>query len=107
MTAFAYRAVDGSGKAFSGVVEAVSAAAARADLRGRGLLPVEITAAQTASQPFRAALPLQALVLVTRQMATLLQSGLRIEDALAVIAQGQPARVAGLMMAVRTSVLEG
>ncbi|MBC7735815.1 MAG: type II secretion system F family protein, partial [Candidatus Saccharibacteria bacterium] len=50
---------------------------------------------------------LQALVLVTRQMATLLQSGLRIEDALAIIAQGQPARVAGLMMAVRTSVLEG
>ena len=107
MAAFAYRAVDGAGKAFSGVVEAVSAAAARADLRGRGLLPVEVTAAQTAGQPFRAALPLQALVLVTRQMATLLQSGLRIEDALAIIAQGQPTRVAGLMMAVRTSVLEG
>ncbi len=108
MAAFAYRAVDGSGKAASGVVEAVSAAAARADLRGRGLLPVEITAANAATAlPFRAAMPLSALVLVTRQMATLLQSGLRIEDALAIIAQGQPARVAGLMMAVRTSVLEG
>ncbi len=108
MAVFAYRAVDGAGKAFSGVVEAVSAAAARADLRGRGLLPVEVTAANAAqATPFRAALPLQALVLVTRQMATLLQSGLRIEDALAIIAQGQPTRVAGLMMAVRTSVLEG
>ena len=64
MAAFAYRAVDGAGKAFSGVVEAVSAAAARADLRGRGLLPIKISAAQTASQPFRAALPLQALVLL-------------------------------------------
>ena len=107
MAAFAYRAVDGTGKASAGVVEAVSAAAARANLRGRGLLPVEVTVAQTASQPFRVAMPLSALVLVTRQMATLLQSGLRIEDALAIIAQGQPARVAGLMMAVRTSVLEG
>ncbi|MBC7477937.1 MAG: type II secretion system F family protein [Pseudorhodobacter sp.] len=108
MTAFTYRAVDGTGKAASGVVEAVSVAAARADLRGRGLLPVEVAAANPAvALPFRAAMPLSALVLVTRQMATLLQSGLRIEDALAVIAQGQPAQVAGLMMAVRTSVLEG
>ena len=109
MAAFAYRALDARGKARSGVVEAVSAVAARADLRGQGLLPVEISAAGQAVPrlSLRAALPRAGLVLVTRQMATLLQSGLRIEDALATIAQGQPARVAGLMMAVRTSVLEG
>ena len=108
MAAFAYRALDAGGKARNGVVEAVSVVAARAELRGLGLLPVEVTAAQAAPKlSFRAALPRAALVLVTRQMATLLQSGLRIEDALATIAQGQPARVAGLMMAVRTSVLEG
>ena len=109
MVAYAYRAVDPAGKPAAGVVEAANASAARADLRGRGLLPLEITTANqpTPNLPFRAALPLSALVLVTRQMATLLQSGLRIEDALSTIAQGQPARVAGLMMAVRTAVLEG
>ena len=109
MAAFAYRAVDASGKAASGVIEAASALAARSDLRGRGLLPLDIAAANPPQPalPFRAALPLAALVLVTRQMATLLQSGVRIEDALSTIAQGQGGRVAGLMMAVRTAVLEG
>ena len=109
MVAYAYRAVDPSGKPAAGIVEAATAVAARADLRTRGLLPLEITTANppTPNLPLRAALPLSALVLVTRQMATLLRSGLRIEDALSTIAQGQPARVAGLMMAVRTAVLEG
>ncbi len=109
MVAYAYRAVDPAGKAANGIVEAATAVAARADLRTRGLLPLEITTANQPAPtlPLRAALPLSALVLVTRQMATLLRSGLRIEDALSTIAQGQPARVAGLMMAVRTAVLEG
>lgn len=109
MAAFTYRAVDASGKPASGVIEAASAPAARADLRGLGLLPLELAAANQPrpNLPFRAALPLAALVLVTRQMATLLQSGVRIEDALSTIAQGQNARVGGLMMAVRTAVLEG
>ena len=109
MVAYAYRAVDQTGKPATGLIEATTAIAARADLRARGLLPLEIAAANAPAPnlPFRAALPLSALVLVTRQMATLLQSGLRIEDALSTIATGQPARVAGLMMAVRTAVLEG
>ena len=109
MVAYAYRAVDPTGKPATGIVEAPNVIAARADLRTRGLLPLEVTTANqpTANLAFRAALPLSALVLTTRQMATLLQSGLRIEDALSTIAQGQPARVAGLMMAVRTAVLEG
>ncbi len=109
MVAYAFRAIDPFGKPATGIVEATNAIAARADLRARGLLPLEINTANqpTTNLPFRAALPLSALVLVTRQMATLLRSGLRIEDALSTIAQGQTARVGGLMMAVRTAVLEG
>ena len=42
--AFTYRAVDRGGKPRSGVLEAASAAAARQDLRARGLLPVEVAA---------------------------------------------------------------
>ncbi len=110
MAAFAFRAVDAAGKAQAGVMEAASAAAARSDLRGQGLLPLQVAAAASQDAPrltLRRSLPLAALVLVTRQMATLLGSGLRIEDALSTIAQGQPAKVAGLMMAVRALVLEG
>ena len=114
MAAFSYRAVDAGGRASAGVVEAASPAAARADLRGLGLLPLEVAAASptTAARAhprfsLRPMLPVAALVLVTRQMATLLGSGLRIEDALATIAQGQPPRVASLMLALRSAVMEG
>lgn len=114
MAAFSYRAVDAGGRASAGVVEAASPAAARADLRSLGLLPLEVAAASPTtaarSRPrfsLRPMLPVAALVLVTRQMATLLGSGLRIEDALATIAQGQPPRVASLMLALRSAVMEG
>ncbi len=114
MPAFSYRAMDADGRTSAGVVEAASPAAARADLRSLGLLPLQVaaaapTTAQARSPRFslRPALPTSALVLVTRQMATLLGSGLRIEDALTTIAQGQPPRVASLMLALRSAVMEG
>ena len=114
MAAFSYRAIDADGRTSAGVVEAASPAAARADLRSLGLLPLEVAAAApTTAQArgprfsLRPALPTSALVLVTRQMATLLGSGLRIEDALTTIAQGQPPRVASLMLALRSAVMEG
>ena len=52
MAAFTYRAVDRGGKPQSGVLEAVSAVSARADLRARGLLPVAVAASRgTAGRP--------------------------------------------------------
>ena len=48
------RAVDRVGSAASGVLEAASAAAARQDLRARGLLPVEVAASGREVQPERA-----------------------------------------------------
>ncbi len=122
MAAFRFRAVDSSGKAHSGMIEAATPAAARQVLRGRGLLPMDVqasasakvlaekTASQTGVQLGRrtgARIPLAALTLVTRQMATLLGSGLRIEDALSTIAQGQPPKIAGVLLTLRASVLEG
>ena len=122
MAAYRFKAMDEAGKAQSGMVEAVSAVVARQMLRGRGLLPLEVTASaapvrpanpRTPAAPRAPAarrgprLPLAALTLVTRQMATLLGSGLRIEDALSTIAQGQPPKVAGVLLTVRAAVLEG
>jgi general secretion pathway protein F len=121
MAAYRFRAMDAAGAAQSGMIEAASPAAARAALRGRGLLPLELTASAVPLRPGKAGpssaapvpggrgprLPLAALTLVTRQMATLLGSGLRIEDALSTIAAGQPPKVAGVLLTVRAAVLEG
>jgi general secretion pathway protein F len=119
MAAFRFKAIDTAGKRQAGMLEATSSAAARQMLRGRGLLPVEVTASATAPRQAKSRaeaprpsgsaqrLPLAALTLITRQMATLLASGLRIEDALSTIAQGQPPKVAGVLLTVRAAVLEG
>ncbi len=115
MAAFRFKALDAAGAVQSGLLEATSPAAARQLLRGRGLLPVDIAlgAAPEAGQGTRgqsrsaARLPLATLTLITRQMATLLGSGLRIEDALSTIAQGQPQKPAAVLLTVRAQVLEG
>ena len=121
MAAFRYKAVDPSGKTHTGVIEASTPVAARQLLRGKKLLPVDVTASaalpkdiagkdQTKAAPKATRgqrLPAAVLTLVTRQMATLLGSGLRIEDALSTIAEGQPPKVAGLLLTVRAAVLEG
>ena len=112
MGAWAFKAVDGMGKSQTGVMEAASAAAARQVLRAKGWLPVELTE-QAARAPAKGRkvpsprMALSALNLVTRQMATLLGSGLRIEEALTTIASGQPPRVAAILLNVRASVMEG
>lgn len=112
MGAYQFKAVDGAGKSHAGVLEAASAAAARQSLRGKGWMPLELSeqaARAVAGGRTKATprLPLQALNLVTRQMATLLGSGLRIEEALTTIASGQPARVATILLNVRAAVMEG
>jgi general secretion pathway protein F len=118
MAAFAYRAVDRTGKPLAGVLEAASAASARQDLRARGLLPVEVAAsragrgAQGAARPsllarLRPAVGPRELTLVTRQLATLIGSGVRIEDGLSTVAQQCPPRVAAVLLNVRAAVLEG
>jgi general secretion pathway protein F len=113
MGAYQFKAVDGAGKSHAGVMEAASAAAARQSLRGKGWLPVDVTerAAVAGTNGRKATssprLSLSALTLVTRQMATLLGSGLRIEEALTTIASGQPPRVASILLNVRATVMEG
>ena len=129
MAAFRFKALDDTGKPHIGMLEAVSPVAARQQLRARNLLPLEVIASVKAdgAKPDRVKdhgrpdvagsvarasrsgprMPLASLTLVTRQMATLLGSGLRIEDALSTIAQGLPPKVAGILLTVRASVLEG
>ena len=114
MGAFAYRAVDRAGKPRAGLLEAVSAVAARQDLRARGLLPVAVSerggrsaATAPALGGWRRGLGARDLTLITRQMATLIGSGVRIEDALRTVAQQSAPRCAALLLDLRAAVIDG
>ncbi|MGR3502564.1 type II secretion system F family protein [Pseudaestuariivita sp.] len=112
MPAFSYRAVDAAGKQTKGLIEAASKAAARADLRKRKLLPLSVDATSQKGTAARGArehrLSLKRQVLVTRQLSTLIGSGVRIEDALKVVAdQLTSARDASLLLNLRAAITEG
>jgi general secretion pathway protein F len=111
--AFQYAALDAKGRQCKGLIEADTPRLARQVLRERGLNPLGVE--EVASQERRRGrqrwgLRISAtdLALITRQMATLVGSGLPVEEALgAVSRQADRARLGGLMLAVRTRVLEG
>ena len=85
MEAFHYEALDAAGRTVSGIVQADTARQARAQLRAQGLHPSAIDlvhARERASKPWARGISSDELSLVTRQMATLLASGLTMEQSL-------------------------
>ena len=85
MAAFRYEALDSAGRTVSGMVLADTARQARDQLRAQGLLPSQIDRAQAVERARRLwarGLSSADLSLLTRQLATLLQSGLTMERAL-------------------------
>ncbi len=109
MAAFAFRAVDGHGQAQRGVIEASSPVAARRLLRDRSLVPiaVEATALAAAAAPRRRRLTPKALAVLTRQLATLVATDIRVEEALRLVAVEAAPAVAELLLNVRGAVLDG
>lgn len=114
MPAFRYEAVDGDGKTKKGVLNADSPRAARADLRNQGLtaLTVEAIAAQTEGgsklSAFGDKLSTVELALFTRQLASLLEAGLPLEQALsALLEQAERNYVRDLIASIRAEVIGG
>ena len=111
MAAFKYTALDAAGKEHGGLLEADSARAARAQLRERGLLPLEIdsvAAPRQGSSLLARGLPRAELVMFTQQLATLLDAGLPLERALAAIAeQSEHPRTRAVLAQIRSDILEG
>ena len=111
MPAFAYQALDQTGKTQRGVLQGDNARAVRASLRERGLNPLEVTPAQTARQQsglLRRGLSGAQLALLTRQLATLLRAGLPLDEALGALAeQNDDARSRTLVIGLRSRVMEG
>ncbi|GAB4118920.1 MAG: type II secretion system inner membrane protein GspF [Sideroxydans sp.] len=117
MAAFNYQALDPAGKHSNGIIEADSARLARTQLRDKGLFVVELKAlsdtttlngARSFSLPFRKHVPLSEVSLMLRQLATLLEAGLPLEQALAVlIEQGGNPAMRQVVAALRSEVLAG
>ncbi|MBU0622751.1 MAG: type II secretion system inner membrane protein GspF [Gammaproteobacteria bacterium] len=117
MAAFHYNALDAAGKPSTGMIEADSARLARAQLRESGLFVVELDAlsdtftkqsARNFNLPFRKRIPLSEVSLMLRQLATLLEAGLPLEQALAVlIEQGDNPAMRQVIAALRSEVLAG
>jgi general secretion pathway protein F len=85
MEAFQYQALDAAGRTVSGVVQADTARQARMQLRAQGLLPSmigQVHARERARQVWARGISAAELSLLTRQMATLLASGLTMEQTL-------------------------
>jgi len=111
MPAFAYQALDSAGKTQRGVLQGDNARAVRANLRERGLNPLEVAAVEaTSRQPglFARGLSAAQLALLTRQLATLLKAGLPIDEALgALTEQNDDTRSRTIVASLRARVMEG
>lgn len=115
MAAFDYVGVDDRGRRQKGTMDAESARHARQLLRERGWVPVEVqparegaAAASSLRGLLQPGLSAQDLALITRQLATLVQAGLPLDDALRAVAQQSEKPAARrVLTAVRARVTEG
>ena len=106
MEAFRYQALDAAGRSVSGVVQADTPREARAQLRARGLLPS--TVRKPVLHTWGRAISAAELSLLTRQMATLLDSGLTMEQALAaLIEEAESPRTREVLAGVKAEVMAG
>jgi general secretion pathway protein F len=123
MAAFDYIALDAKGKECKGVVEGDAARQVRQMLRDKGLIPLEITESHRKAQDkkgsgqgsllkrprfLQRSISTTELALLTRQLATLIQAALPLDETLAAVAnQAEKQRIKSMLFAIRSRVLEG
>ena len=111
MEAFQYQALDAAGHTVSGVVQADTARLARIQLRAQGLLPAMVApvhARERAGKAWARGLSSNELSLLTRQMATLFDSGLTMEQTLnALIEEAAEPMTREVLAGVKTEVTAG
>lgn len=115
MALFRFAAVDASGRKKNGSLQGDSARQVRQQLRDQGLVPLDVALSRAqgaANAPrfsrFLTRLTSLELAVATRQLATLLNAGLPVEEALLATAQqSDRERAKNLFLLVRGRVLEG
>lgn len=114
MAVFRYEALDNRGKTVKGSVEADSARAARAQLRVKGLTPIELESAEQATAKsaskgvFVRDLSAKDVVLITRQLASLLTARMTLASALsALVEQAEKPLIREKLASIRGEVVAG
>jgi general secretion pathway protein F len=115
MAAYAYQAMDKGGKTKNGVLEGDNPRQIRQQLREQGLIPMQVDQvaekerkSQASFTLFKNSISTADLSLLTRQLSTLVEASLPIEEALLAVAeQCEKPRQKNMMMAVRSKVVEG
>jgi general secretion pathway protein F len=119
MGAFEYVALDAKGRERRGVAEGDTAKQVRQSLRDQGLIPMQVNATsgrrtetgrQASAKPalFQRGISATELALITRQLATLVQAALPLDEALAAVAnQSEKQRTKSMVFGVRARVMEG
>lgn len=117
MAAFEYKALDAKGRQKKGVLEGDTSRQVRQQLREQGLVPVEVnqtsgqgkkTAAAPSKLTFRRGISTNELALITRQLATLVQASMPLEECIKAVAeQNEKPRLKNILLAVRSRVVEG
>lgn len=116
MAAYEYLALTAAGKRKKGVLEADSARQTRQILREQGLVPMEVNETVEKSRGknpnrkplFQRGVSVSDMSLLMRQISTLVQSGMPVEESLSAVAQQtEKAHVKNMILAMRAKVLEG
>jgi type IV pilus assembly protein PilC len=111
VAAFSYTAVNSSGLEQSGELSAGDVTAAREQLRSRGLLPVQlveqsVAEQQTAETGAKKVNP-KSLQIFSRQFATMIEAGLNVVTALAILAEQTEDDNLGIVIGELRSDVEG
>lgn len=115
MGAYEYTALDAGGRERKGVLEGDTARQIRQSLRDKGWAPVAVSEITEQSQDrkqrwtlFQRGASAADIALITRQFATLVRSGLTIEESLRAVAeQCEKAHLKSMLLAVRARIMEG
>ncbi|MDH3640428.1 MAG: type II secretion system F family protein, partial [Gammaproteobacteria bacterium] len=115
MGAFEYHALDARGRTRKGVSSGDTARQVRQQLRQQGLTPVSVVGvAEETRRPQggirtrRTRIKISELAVITRQFATLLESGLTVEEGLtALIQQSEGYQAKTVLTGIRSMVVEG
>ncbi len=111
MAAYTYSAINAQGLELSGELHAADLEAAKEQLRARGLLPRSLSEGKTQAANVGGAfqkVPVKALQVFTRQLATLIEAGVSVVSALVVLEeQTNDKRLAAVIQEVRNDVESG
>lgn len=118
MAAFEYQALNAKGKTVKGIISGDHAKQVRDELRAQGLIPLDVKSVSDSAAnksdkkkgkgSRRIKIRINELSILTRQMATLLESGMTVEETLsALIRQSEARKVKTVISDIRALVTEG